>query len=157
MNVKENVKISEITRTVSGRITRGTDLITGIKEICREYGIKHGYIGMLIGSLDIGTFVYAVKDDSSKLNIKYSDNVVVEGPLELLCAQGLIGLDESGELSVHLHMLVSDRYMRVYGGHFVEGENPIAVTGEIVIHEIGDSDLIRKPDEETGFTIFKIV
>lgn len=157
MNVKKNVKISEITRTVSGRITRGTDLIAGIKEICKEYGIKHGYIGMLIGSLDIGTFVYAVKDDSSKVNIKYSDNVVVDGPLELLCAQGTIGLDESGELSVHLHMLVCDRHMRVYGGHFVEGENPIAVTGEIVIHEIGNTDLIRKFDEETGFTLFQIV
>lgn len=41
--------------------------------------------------------------------------------------------------------------------YLIKDENPIAVTGEIVIHEIGGDDLVRKPDEETGFTLFKIV
>lgn len=80
----------------------------------------------------------------------------IEGPLEMLSSQGLIGLDVNGELSVHLHMLVSDRYMRVYGGHFIEGGNIVAATGEIVIHEVENIELNRQFDEQTGFEIFKV-
>ncbi len=81
----------------------------------------------------------------------------MEGPLELLASQGTIGLDdETGGLSVHLHMLVSDKYMRVFGGHFIDGGNDIAATAEIVIHEIDNVELHRSFDEQTGFNLFKI-
>lgn len=156
MNVREHTKESNIKRVIVGRIPRGEDLLTAIKEICNEYGIKNGYISSLLGSLDTGRFIYAVPNESGKIGFVYSDNVDLEGPLELLAGQGLIGTEESGELSIHLHMLVSDKYMRVFGGHFVEGGNIVAATGEIVIHEIENAEYKRKFDEQTGFKLFKI-
>lgn len=156
MNVKEHIKESNIKRVVVGRIPRGVDLITGIKEICNEYGIKHGYIPMIIGSLDTGRFIYATSEQGTKIGFKYSDPVDLEGPLELLSAQAIIGVEDSGELSIHLHMLVSDKYMRVFGGHTVEGGNMVAATAEIIIHEIDDAKYIRSFDEGTGFNLFSI-
>ena len=156
MNVKEHTKASNIKRIITGRIPRNVDLITGIKEICSTYGIKHGYISTMIGSLDTGTFIYAIPQEGAKIGFKYSEPVHVEGPLEILSSQGLIGLEDTGELSVHLHMLVSDKYMRVFGGHFTEGGNIVAATGEIVIHELEDAEFIRSFDEESGFRLFKI-
>jgi len=155
MNVKEHTKESNIKRIIVGRIPRGVDLITGIKEICKEYSIKSGYVPMLIGSLDTGKFIYAQPEVNTKIGFKYSEPVDLEGPLEILPSQCLIGLDTNGELSIHLHMLVSDRYMRVYGGHFVEGGNIVAATAEIVIHEV-DAEFNRQFDEQTGFHLFKV-
>lgn len=156
MNVREHTKESNIKRVIVGRIPRGEDLLTAIKEICIEHDIKNGYIPTLLGSLDTGRFIYAIPREDAKIGFVYSENVDVEGPLELLAGQGLIGTEESGELSIHLHMLVSDKYMRVFGGHFVEGGNIIAATGEIIIHEIENAEYKRKFDEQSGFKLFKV-
>lgn len=156
MDVINNFKETAINRVITGRIPPGVDLITGIKEICGVYKIKHGYISMIIGSLESLTIIYAVPDESKKLNIKYSENAILNGPLELLNAQGLIGEDENSDLSVHVHILVSDRYMRVFGGHLVEGGSKVAATAEIVIHELRETKYIRSFDEETGFNLFKV-
>ena len=156
MDVREHTKVAGIKRIVVGRIPRGEDLLTGIKEICNEYGIRNGYITSLLGSLDTGRFIYAIPSEAGKIGFVYSEPVEVEGPLELLAGQGLIGTEDSGELSVHLHMLVSDKYMRVFGGHFIDGGNVVAATAEIVIHEIENAEYKRQFDEETGFKLFKI-
>lgn len=156
MNVKEHTKESNVKRIVVGRIPRGVDLITGIKEICNEYDIKCGYIALLIGSLDTGRYIYAIPEKQAQIGFAYSEPVDLQGPLEMLSCQGLIGTEDNGELSIHLHMLVSDKYMRVSGGHFVEGGNIVAATGEIVIHEVESLELHRQFDEQTGFNIFKV-
>ena len=149
------MKETTINRIITGRIPPGIDLITGIKEICSEFNVKHGYISMIIGSLEYLTIIYAVPDETKKLNIRYSENTKINGPLELLNVQGLIGIDENSEQSIHAHILVSDRYMRIFGGHLVEGGSKVAATAEIVIHEIKDTKYIRSFDEETGFNLFK--
>lgn len=156
MNIKEHTKESNIKRIIVGRIPKDIDLMTGIKEVCNAHGVKHGYITSLLGSLKTGRFIYAVPKEGAQLGFVYSEPVNLEGPLELLAGQGLVGLEDTGELSVHLHMLVSDSYMRVFGGHFIEGGNIIAATAEIVIHEIEDAEFIRSFDEETGFRLFKV-
>lgn len=156
MNVREHTRESSIKRIIAGRIPRGVDLITGIKEICSEYGIKSGYIANLIGSLDNGRFIYAIPQEEAKIGIVYHEPVNLEGPLELLAGQGFIGTEDSEELSVHLHGLVSDKYMRIFGGHFIQGGNDIAATAEIIIHEIDNAELRRSFDKETGFPLFKI-
>jgi hypothetical protein len=155
MDVMKNMKETTINRIITGRIPPGIDLITGIKEICSEFNVKHGYISMIIGSLEYLTIIYAVPDETKKLNIRYSENTKINGPLELLNVQGLIGIDENSEQSIHAHILASDKYMRIFGGHLVEGGSKVAATAEIVIHEIKDTKYIRSFDEETGFNLFK--
>lgn len=156
MDLRENFKESSVKRVVAGRIPRGIDLITGIKQICMEHDLKHGYIPMCIGSLINARIIYAIPDENAPIDFVYSKPVDIEGPLELLYAQGLIGQEDTGELSVHVHMLVSDPNMRVFGGHTVEGGNIVAATGEIIIHELDEAEYIRQFDEQTGFRLFKV-
>lgn len=156
MDLREHFKESKVKRVVAGRIPRGVDFITGIKQICKENDIKHGYIPMCIGSLIDARIVYAIPDENAPIGFIYSQPTDIKGPLELLYAQGLIGQEDTGELSIHIHMLVSDPNMRVWGGHTVEGGNIVAATGEIIIHELDEAEYIRQFDEETGFRLFKI-
>ncbi len=156
MYLKEHFKESGVKRVVTGRIPRGVDLITGIKEICKEYDIKHGYVPMCIGSLITARIIYAIPDENAPIDFVYCSPVDIQGPLELLYVQGLIGLEDTGEQSLHLHILVSDKDMRVLGGHVIEGGNIVAATAEIVIHELDEAEFIRQYDEQTGFRLFKI-
>ena len=155
--MKEHVKEVKVSRVVMGRIPRGYDLVEGIRTICEQHGIRNGYITGMIGSLKTGRMIYAIPDEDQAVGIRYSDPVEFEGPLEILSTQGSIGTDPDGKLSVHIHMMISDKYMRVFGGHFVEGGNEVLVTGEIVIHEIEGAENKRLFDEESGFHIFKMI
>jgi predicted DNA-binding protein with PD1-like motif len=141
-------------RAVVGRIFPGTDLIKGIEKVCQDNQVTSGTIVAGIGSLSRAQFVYAVPDKDAKMGIKYSEPVRVEGPLEVLACQGTIGLTAEGQLGIHLHGLMSDPDMKVYGAHFLEDGNPVLVTVEIMIHENQDVRTAREQDLETGFPVF---
>jgi predicted DNA-binding protein with PD1-like motif len=142
-------------KTIVGRILPGTDLISGIERICQDHHLNYGTIVAAIGSLSRAGFVYALPDKSAKMGIKYSDPTTVEGPLELLACQGMIGLTVEGDLSIHLHGLMSDSDMKVYGCHFLKNANPVLVTVEILIHEHEGVRMVREQDIETDFPLFK--
>jgi predicted DNA-binding protein with PD1-like motif len=147
--------VSKNGRTIIGRILPGTDLIGGIEKICQDNHLAYGTIVAAIGSLSRGEFAYALPDKNAKMGVKYSDPTTVEGPLELLACQGMIGLTIEGDLSVHLHGLMSDSDMKVYGCHFLNNANPVLVTVEILIHEHEGVRMVREQDIETGFPLFK--
>ncbi len=130
-------------------------MIEGIETICREHGVRRGAVVAAIGSLRRAQFVYAVPDEHSRIGMKYSDPVRVEGPLELVACQGMIGEMAEGGLNIHIHGLMSGPDMTIYGGHFLEKGNPVLVTVETMIHEITNIRVIKALDEETGFPLFK--
>ena len=154
-NLRIQAVASEKGRRVVGRLLPGTDLITGIEAMCQQHHVTSAMILAVIGSLTEAQMVYAVPDASGKIGIRYHDPVRIDGPLELLACQGVIGQAEEGALSVHLHGLISDPAMKVYGGHFLVGGNPVLATAEIIIQESRDVRMIREQDEETGFALFK--
>lgn len=156
MDLKEHFKETSVKRVIAGRLPRGIDLITGIKQICMENNVKHGYIPMCIGSLIDARIIYAIPDKNAPIDFVYSKPVDIKGPLELLYVQGLIGMEDTGEQSIHLHILVSDKDMRVFGGHVIEGGNIVAATAEIIIHELDEAEFVRQYDEVTGFRLFKM-
>ncbi|MCD6363935.1 MAG: DNA-binding protein [Synergistetes bacterium] len=157
--MKEEVRTSSVEckggRLIVGRILPGTDLIEGVLNICRKHGLESGSIDVMLGSLRKFTFVYAVKDETKKLKTRYCEPVSVEGPLEFLCGNGIIGKDGRGEVVVHLHGIVSDERRKIHAGHIVKGGNPVLATIELVIRELPDIEIRRELDEETEFPLFK--
>lgn len=137
------------------RLEPGTDLLAGILEACAYNSIKYATISTVIGSLSGAKFVYAVPDNEGKLGIRYSQPVEVEGPLEFIGGQGVIGVSDKEEAMIHFHGIVSDKDMKVYAGHFVEGGNPVLATIEAAVQELENIRLVRSYDEETEFPLFK--
>ncbi len=154
-NIRIQSAVSEEGRRIVGRLLPGTDLIKGIEKMCHLHNVVNGNVVSVIGSLSEAKIVYAVSDETGKIGIRYSAPVSLEGPLELLAAQGVIGRTVDDEIGVHLHGLMSTPEMTVYGGHFLENGNPILATAEILIQESNDVRMIREQDEETGFPLFK--
>ena len=142
-------------RAIVGRILPGTDLVKGIDRICQDNQVTSGTIVAGIGSLVRAQFIYAVPDKDAPIGIKFSEPTQVEGPLEVLACQGTVGLTAEGGLGIHLHGLMSGPDMKVYGGHFLEGGNPVLATLEIRIHENQDVRIVREQDGETGFPLFR--
>lgn len=137
---------------IIGRLMKGMDLFTGIVEICKEYGVHAGQF-QCIGSLEYATYVQLEQNEDGSL--EYSNKVVSDTPVELLSGNGFVGYNAAGELDVHFHALFVDCNKKISGGHFLFGENPIAVTMELILLPVGNTDMKRRPDEITGMPVFQ--
>lgn len=152
--IRTSSTVSNRGRIITGRLCPGTDLIAGIEKICRDNSLQYGVVTSAIGSFSMVRFVYVQKDDSARIGIKYAEPTEINEPLELLTCQGMVGTDDDGELSIHLHGVMVDSGLKMIGGHFVKGGNIVLATVEVSILELNDTELIRRYDDETGFPLF---
>ena len=81
---------------------------------------------------------------------------VIPGPLQVLNLGGAIFETDTGEMDTHIHGSFADSEGSVYGGHLIEGENPIATRLVTVIGEIADVSLVEKYDEESGHRLLHV-
>ncbi len=135
------------------RVLPGNDIIEGVEEACKNLGIKSGAITSCIGSLQRASLMIAVPLNN-KIGAGYSDPKMIEGPLELLSGQGTIGQQKEGEISLHLHGVVSDKEGHVHGGHMVRGENPVLITSEVMVTQIEGIRIVRTYDPKVNMNIF---
>jgi len=142
-------------RSVVARLLPGTDLIEGISKLCVAHDIKNGSILSVIGTLEYATVVYVIPDKDAEIGVAYVPPKRIDGPLEILSGQGFIGQTSDGRLSIHLHGSMSTPEMEVVGGHFTENGNRVLATMELLVQENKGVRMLREPDAETGFTLFK--
>jgi predicted DNA-binding protein with PD1-like motif len=145
-------RAGSVTRAAVIRIHPGSDLIEGIEKACLGLNVRCASITSSIGSLRRSSFLIAVPL-KNKVGAGYSAPKRMEGPLELLSAQGSIGLEEDGRLFVHLHGVLSDKEGNVHGGHFLKGENPVLITCEISLLPIEGVELRRSLDPEVEMEV----
>ena len=107
-----------------------------------------------MGSLSEGVYVIPIPSPGSPLDFKYSDPISVQGPIDLICGQGVICQSEQGETLIHLHAqgVTPDRV--VFGGHFSAGGNPVLATIDLVIVEVTGAKLMRRHDPVVGLVMF---
>jgi len=156
MEIRTEYAVSEIGRTLIGRLLPGTDLVPGILSMCSESGIRFGYIASLVGSLSRVQFVYMNRSPGSPSGFGFTKPVEKAGPLEILSAQGTLGEGEDGKPFLHLHALLCDEKNRIFGGQILESGSPVLATMEAVIRETRGIRLVRGPDKETGISLFKV-
>jgi len=143
---------ARIPRAVMIRVKPGNDLIQGIEEACEILGIRSGVITCAIGSLQKASFMYLVPF-GTRMGAGYCDPITVQGPVEILSAQGTIGEEEDRSLFVHLHGSFSDKDGHVHGGHLVKGRNPVLFTSEIMICEWDGIRMLRLYDPEADMKV----
>lgn len=140
-------------RTIVARLLPGTDLVTGIEQVCAAHHVQYGYFGSVIGSLQRATFVIAVPDAAALLGFKYCEPIELAGPIELVGGQGVICRSEAGEIMVHLHAQGVTPTQQTFGGHFSAGGNPVLATVDLVIVEVDGAKLLRRFDPECGLAM----
>ncbi|WP_033542945.1 PPC domain-containing DNA-binding protein [Planococcus sp. CAU13] len=135
-------------RSIAARLLPGTDLLTGIEELCRENGISYAQISTCFGSLQQSGYYYLVPDSSANLGASYGELQEVAGPIEFLNGTGLV-CKRAQEFDIHLHGTIADQNGSVFGGHFVKGKNPV-YTVDLMLTEVLGMSLTRAHDEESG-------
>ena len=143
-------------KVVMIRLQPGKDLIEGITEVCMAQEIKSGAVTSCIGSLRRASF-FTVVPLPTKMGAGYSDPIEMEGPLELVSAQGTIGLDVEGNLLIHMHGVLGDGRGNLFGSHLIKGKCPILITGEVMIAVFKEIRAVQQYDPETEMKLLTFV
>lgn len=136
---------------IMGRLEKDQDLLNGILKVCSFYNVQAGSFSCIGSVAKLGYYQFQRRMDNT---LSYSEPILKDGPGELLAGNGFIGLDENKERDVHYHGVYVDENGIVSGGHFIRGENPVAVTVEFSIHYSTHIQLQRKPDSTYNIPIF---
>ena len=149
----KQVAEGSIKRVIAVRFQPGQDVMISLKKLCEEKNIKDGIILSAIGSLDGAAFFNPVELPNKKAGYGYSDAVTLKGPVELTNASGMICHDDKGEILLHVHISLSDRYGTGHGGHMIEG-NKVLLTVDMVIGELEGFEMGRRYDEDLEVYVF---
>jgi uncharacterized protein len=122
-------------QTLPLRLAPGDDLRATLENIARSHALDAAFVLQGIGSLSIARLRYAGRDDPAELR----------GDLEIVTLAGSLSPD-----GAHLHMSVSDRDGRVYGGHVAQG-CIVRTTAEILVASLAQHRFSRETDPATGF------
>lgn len=142
-----------IKRILAIRLRPGNDLLKGLEEVCKEKQIKNGVILSAIGSLDGAYFCNPIEITEKKAGYGYGEILQLSGPIELVNASGMICHNKNEEISLHIHISLSDRYGNAHGGHLVEGTK-VLLTVDMVIAELEGLVMGREFDKELEVPIF---
>lgn len=141
-------KSSRIVQMHFLRLMKGEDILTSIIEYCENNNIFSGYVqgigavsNPVLGYFDLETKTYQIID--------YDFNAELVN-----CSGNIARIKETGEVIIHLHMVVGDPKCQTFGGH-VMPNNIISVTGEFVIIETEGVNY-RTKEEEFGLMLLDL-
>lgn len=117
------------------RLKKGDFLKESIKSICESKNIKAGVVVSSVGSLTKARIRNAGATKIVELN----------QDLEILSLNGTVS-----EKRIHLHITVSDKELKTYGGHLEDG-TVVNSTCELVILELDKYEFDKYFDDSTGY------
>lgn len=133
-----------VNRTIIGRLSHGADLLAEITRIANEEKIVTGTITGL-GGLKKGAVAFLNQKTKEYERIEFNE------PMEIASLVGNISRMKQRAFP-HVHVTLSDRQGRVFGGHLVQGCEIWAV--EIMITVLDGGTLSRDFDSETGLALW---
>jgi predicted DNA-binding protein with PD1-like motif len=114
-------------RSIIARICPNEDITTAVRTLCASAGIRQAAIRGGIGSLIGATF--AGGPDRAPRR--------VEGPgTEVATLVGHLTTDAAGTADLTITCTLVDKFGQVHAGTLVDGENPVAVTYELLLQEL---------------------
>ncbi len=147
--LKEELNAAEgrLGRVVVIRLKPGTDLLEGIQKACEHYQIHNGVVISAIGSLACVRFCDVEALPEKKCGYGYGKILSLDETVELTGAGGVICSDAEGNINLHIHISMSDKNGKAYGGHLAEGTK-VLMTADIVLGEIEGISMLREYDED---------
>ena len=147
MNEQLSAAEGRLGRVVVVRLRPGTDLLNGIQSACEHYEIHNGVIISAIGSLARVRFCDVEALPEKKCGYGYGRILALDETIELTGAGGVICSDAENHINLHIHISMSDKNGKAYGGHLVEGTT-VLMTSDIVIGEITGLEMRREYDPD---------
>jgi len=147
MNEQLSAAEGRLGRVVVVRLKPGTDLLNGIQSACEHYEIHNGVIISAIGSLARVRFCDVEALPEKKCGYGYGRILALDETIELTGAGGVICSDAENHINLHIHISMSDKNGKAYGGHLVEGTT-VLMTSDIVIGEITGLEMRREYDPD---------
>lgn len=126
-------------KQITRRLKPGQFLKEEIEKLVADENIQAGAILAAVGGVENANLRVSKLDDGTHV-VKE-----LEGPFELVSCMGTLSRDEC-----HVHVSVSDRDGKCYGGH-LKGGCRVFVTIELVVLVFQDETYQRTLDVETGF------
>ncbi len=124
------------------RVDRGEEIVSSIKQICKDNNIKAGLISG-IGATDNAEI--GVYDVSNKV---YKTEKIV-GNHEITSLLGNVSI-MNGETYLHLHINLANDEFGVIGGHL----NSAIISGTLeAVIDIIDSEIYRERNEDIGLNL----
>ena len=127
------------------RLEPGEEIISNIKEFCKQQGIKSGFFYGIGALNEVELNYFSVPEK------KYYSAEFKQG-LEITSLIGNVSYLEN-EVIIHAHINLADREMNVLGGHLKKGI--ISATCEIMLQAF-DQKITRKRDEKTGLNLMDL-
>lgn len=126
------------------RLDKNEEIVDTLKKFCREQKITLGWISGIgaVNRATIGLFETAKKEYHAR---------ELTGDMEISSLSGNISTMK-GDVYLHLHVCLSDKDNKTYGGHLTAAT--ISATGEFVIGVI-NGVIERKFDPEIGLNIYQ--
>ena len=134
-------------RVIVLRLKPGMDLLDGIQAACERYQIRNGVILSAIGSLGRVRFCDVEALPEKKCGYGYGRILALDETIELTGASGVICSDVDGSINLHVHVCLSDKTGKAYGGHLVQGTT-VLMTADIVLGEIEGVSMLREYDPD---------
>ncbi len=147
----------KLNKILMGRLQHQADLLEEINKTCKENNIKAGLVSVIgavsnvkLGFYDQKTHKYSCFIPGVKgIGIKEKDDRFT--PFEIVGGLGNISLKD-GEPFAHIHLIVSDKEGKTYGGHLMPGTSIFAA--EIIIQSFDGPELYRGFDQITGLPLW---
>lgn len=132
-------------RTFIGSLPSGVDLYDALTKIVTEEDIRIGKI-TAIGAVTCAIIGFFDQNKKEYLNIEIS------GGFEILSCIGNVSVRD-GKPFVHVHITLSNKVGKVFGGHLMSGAKVFAC--EVFVDEYSGEDLMRERDEATDLFLWK--
>jgi predicted DNA-binding protein with PD1-like motif len=139
---------------VAARLMPGSNLMSGIAEVCEKHNIKSGILASGIGSLRKTSYMDLIPKPELKARYGYGDPMTADGPVEILNLAGAICHSDEGKVLIHVHATMCLADGKAFGGHLTEEGNEVLMTADVTILEIANVDFVRRLDEETGILMY---
>lgn len=138
----------KVKKLITGRLERDDKLPDALLEICKQHGVKSGWIFAIGAVSRISVMTYEQRKKA------YSEPIEAEGDYEILSLTGNVSLVDDKEF-LHLHVVAAELVegkTEVIVGHLVSAK---VFALEFVLLPIGDVGLKRALDEQTGLKLWQ--
>jgi len=137
-------------------LPEGADLLEGLVSVLEARGICDAAVSFTAASFARIAYLTGQPDHSGKRVATYGAPTILEGPVMLLGANGILGRDLQGKALLHCHAVMVDSGGKVHGGHLPPGECLLGPGGAVArVTVLTGGGFQVGFDTETNYPIFQ--